>query len=78
MTTQRERLEQAMEKHFGPQRFGELAGAQRLQQYVLASEGPARERIVRYMKNDALDQCERMAAVCVTAGLVTVPDGADD
>ena len=77
MTTQRERLEQAMERHFGPEWYIHLASDQRMRQYALARDDAHRAQMVWYMKNDALDQCERMAAVCVTAGLVTVPDGAD-
>ena len=74
MATQRERLEQAMETHFGPSWYIQLADGARIRQYMLAAEGAPRDRIVRYMKNDALELCERMTAVCVTARMVTAPD----
>lgn len=74
MTTQRERLEQAMEQHFGRGWYAEHACEQHMRQYTLAMDDATRERVRRAMKAHALDLCERMAAVCMTAGLVTVPD----
>ena len=74
----RARLESAMAKHYGPQWYVHFACDQRMRAYALAGDEAARERIIRYMKNDALELCERMAAVCVTAGMVTVPDGTPD
>ena len=74
LAAQREQLESAMATHYGPQWYTHFASDQRLRAYALAQDDTARDRIIRYMKCDALELCERMAAVCVTAGLVTVPD----
>ena len=78
MTTQRERLEQAMEMHFGSKWYADFACEQHMRQYTRTDDEATRQRIRRAMKTHALELCERMAAVCITAGLVTVPDGADD
>jgi hypothetical protein len=74
MTTQREKLELAMEQHYGPEWAVEFACDQHLRQYARASDTATRARVRRNMQLHALELCERMAAVCVTAGLVTVPD----
>lgn len=74
LAAQRERLESAMAEHYGSQWYIHFACDQRMRAYALAQDDAARGRIIRYMKCDALELCERMAAVCVTAGLVTVPD----
>jgi len=74
MATERERLEQAMEEHFGSAWYAEHACEQHMRQYALARDEATRERVRRAMKGHALDLCERMAAVAVTAGLVTISD----